>query len=211
MAIDRHMEKTLSVLILCLLAVSLQAQDRLSFSVEVAAGAGVGRGPLVEVTPAFVAQYAIGSGFCVGAGAGIRVALPCLQYITDNGGTPRRTFCNEFDAPLFLRLGYGKDKFFVNVDAGYALPILSFFGLDWAPGGKKEASYGGFFVEPQFGLRLGRRSALTLGVLLQQSGVYDHINIEHGKMGDPDYSLSGTVTRRNLLTPAITLRYGVFF
>lgn len=204
------MKKIFGLLILCLTTFSLQAQNHFSYSAEVAAGVGIGRGPLATVTPQFVAQYELGGGFKLGAGAGLRFALPCLQYITKSG-THERTFCDEFDIPVFLRLGYGKEKFYANVDAGYAIGILSFFGSGWVPGGKKEPCYNGFFVEPHFGLRLGRHSALALGVLLQQSVVSNHVHTVTGTMGDPSYSESSTVTTQKLLTPAITLRYAFIF
>ena len=203
------MKKILGLLILCLTSFSLQAQNRFSYSAEVAAGVGVGRGPLATVTPQFVAQYELGGGFELGTGAGLRFALPCLQYITKNG-THERTFCDEFDIPVFLRLGYGK-KFYANVDAGYAIGILSYYGSGWVPGGKKDPCYNGFFVEPHFGLRLGRHSALALGVLLQQSVVSNYVQTVTGTMGDSSYSQSATVSTRKLLTPAITLRYAFIF
>ena len=56
----------------------------------------------------YITQYELGSGFRIGAGAGFRLVLPCLQYITTNG-THERTFCDELDVPVFLRLGFGKD------------------------------------------------------------------------------------------------------
>lgn len=204
------MKKIFGLFILCLATFSLQAQNRFSYSAEVAAGVGVGRGPLVTVAPQFVAQYEPGGGFKLGAGAGIRLALPCLQYITRDG-THERTFCDEIDIPLFLRFGYGKDLFFAHVDAGYAISILSIYGIHWRPGGKKEPCYNGFFIEPHIGLRLGRHSALALGVLWQQSTVSNHVNVVNGTMGDPSYSISETVTTQKLLTPAITLRYAFLF
>ena len=204
------MKKIISLILLCLATVSVPAQNHFSFSAEIAAGVGAGRGPLVAVTPQFIAQYELGGGFKLGAGTGLRFARPCLQYITRNG-IPERTFCDEFDIPVFLRLGYGMEKIYANVDAGYAIGLLSFYGYGWVPGGKKEPCYNGFFVEPHIGMRMGRHSALALGVLLQQSIVSNHVNTETGTMGDPSYSTTSTVTRQNLLTPAITLRYAFVF
>ena len=204
------MKKIIVLLILFLTTLSLHAQNRFSYSVEVSAGVGVGRGPQATVTPQFVANYDIGSSFKLGAGVGLRFASPCLQYITKNG-THEQTFCDEFDIPVFLRLGYGKEKCYANVDAGYAICVLSFYRSGWVPGGKKEPCYSGFFVEPHIGIKMGNHSALALGVLLQQSVVSNHVNTVTGTMGDPSYSESGTITNQNLMTPAITLRYAFFF
>lgn len=204
------MKKIVFLLSFCLLTFSTYGQDRFSYSLEAMAGVGVGRGPRVVVTPQFVAQYEFEGGLRVGAGVGARFAQPCVQYITRNG-SQKRTFCNEFDIPLFLRLGYGKERLFANVDAGYAVSVLSFYGFDWIPGGKKNPCYDGFFVDPHVGVKLGRHSALALGVLLQQSVVSDHVHTENGSVGDPDYSISGTVTTQKTLTPAITLRYAFLF
>ena len=204
------MKHLFCILALFLISVSMQAQDRFSCSVEVSAGVGVGRGPLVTVTPQLVAQYELDCGFKLGAGTGARFAMPCLQYITKNG-THERTFCDEFDIPVFLRLGYGKEMLFANVDAGYAIGVLSSYGKGWVPGGKKKPCYNGFFFEPQFGCRLGKHSALALGVLMQQSIVSDYVHTETGTIGDPSYSTSLTVTNQKLLTPAITLRYAFIF
>ena len=205
------MKKIFCLLILCLATISLKAQDHFACSLEVTAGVGIGRGPLVTAAPQFVVQYGLDGGFKLGAGAGIRFAKPCLQYITSNGADKHRTFCDEYDIPVFLRLGYGREKFFANVDAGYAIGLLSFYGRGWVPGGRKEPCYNGFFVDPHVGMRIGRHSALALGVLLQRSIVSDHAHTESGTMDDPSYSVSVTVARQKLLTPAITLRYAFLF
>lgn len=205
------MKKISVLLFLCLVTISLQAQNRFSYSVEVAAGAGFVRGPRVTVMPQFVAQYDLGSGFRIGARAGIRYAQPCLQYITVNGEYNHTTYVHEFGIPLFLRLGYGKEKLFANVDAGYAICALPFYGAGREGfTGKIEPNYSGFFIEPQIGWKVGRKGALALGVLLQQSAVSDHVQTESG-FGTPSYQVSQKVTRRTLLTPAITLRYAFFF
>lgn len=206
------MKKILILLIICLTTISLQAQGRFSFSAEVAVGVGIVRGPGATVAPQFVAQYELGGGFRLGAGAGLRYAFPCFQYITLSDGAHERSFSNEFDIPVFLRLGYGGKRFYANVDAGYAIGALSFLGWGWMPGGKIEPCYNGFFVEPHFGVRLGRHSALALGVLWQQSVVRDYVHVVHGSMDDPStYSVGSTLTTRKLLTPAITLRYAYMF
>lgn len=207
------MKKIFGFLTLCLACFSLQAQNHFSYSVEVAAGVGIGHGPLVTVTPQFVAQYELGSSFRLGAGVGVRFALPCVQYNIRNGER-ERTFCNEFDSPLFVRAGYVKEKFYANVDAGYAIGIHSFFGYGWIPGGKKETCYNGFFVKPHLGFKLGTHSALALGVLLQQSVVSDNVvRTETSITGASSFSYSvwQTVNTRNLLTPAITLHYAYLF
>ena len=204
------MKKIFFLLTLCLLALPARAQGRFSFSLEIAAGAGFGHGPQFTVTPLFASQYDLGGGFRIGAGAGIRFAKPCLQHITQRGNS-RRNFCNEFDIPVFLRLSYGIKTFFASVDTGYSIGILSYYGPDWIPGGKKAPSYNGFFAEPQIGLTLGRHSALALGVLLQQSLVDEKIHTEVGKMGDPNYSSSTTSFSKRLLTPAVTIRYAFRF
>ena len=198
------MKKMFLFLALCLLTLSAQAQDRWDYSVEVVAGVGMGHGPLAVVTPQFVAGYDLGNGFKVGAGAGIRLAKPCLQYITRNG-TLDRTFCNEMDLPVFLRLGYGKQRFYAHIDAGYAVGVLSFYGAAGYSVGKMETVYKGFFVDPHVGMKLGRRGALALGVLFQQSVVDDQVLTLSGN------STSQTSIRRNLLTPAINLRYAFLF
>lgn len=205
------MKKILCLLAACLVTLTLQAQNRFSYSFEIVGGVGVGRGPLATLTPQFVAQYELGGGFRMGAGAGTRFALPCLQYITENGKYSRRTFCDELDLPVFLRIGYGKEKLFANVDAGYAVALLSIYGLGWKPGGRKEACYNGFFVEPHIGLKLGKRSALALGVLLQQSTVMNHMATVTGEFATPSYAIHEEVKKVELLTPAITLRYAYRF
>ena len=109
---------------------------------------------------------------------------------------------------MFMRLGYGKEKLYANLDAGYALCALSFFGPGWAGEGKKEPNYNGFFVEPQVGWKVGRRSALALGLLLQQSAVSDYVKLH---VDTPTISYGHKITALNVFTPAITLRYVVGF
>jgi hypothetical protein len=178
----------------------------MSYSWEFVAGVGVGKGPQLFFTPEFVAQYAFDGGFKIGAGAGARFARPCLQYITKNGAHSR-TFCDELDIPVFMRLGYGKEQFYANLDAGYAIGALAFYGLGWVPGGKKEPNYQGFFVEPQVGWKIGGRSALALGLLFQQSTLSNHITTVSGTINDTQHSIREEVSTLNVFTPAITLRY----
>ena len=201
----------ISLFVMFLASITLSAQSGMTYSWEFVAGVGVGKGPQVSFTPEFVAQYGFDGGFRIGAGAGTRFARPSLQYFTENGSY-RRSFCNELDIPVFMRLGYGKEKLYVNLDAGYAICALSFYDWGMAGGeGKKEPSDAGLFVEPQVGWRIGGRSALALGLLLQQSTVSNHVKTEHGTMDDPSYSYGGKVTTLNVFTPAITLRYVLGF
>ena len=204
------MKKTILLLVLGVASLSLSAQSRMTYSWEFVAGVGVGKGPQVFLTPEFVAQYDFGGGFRIGAGAGTRFARPCLQYITRNG-SHSRSFCNELDIPVFMRLGYGKEKLYANLDAGYAICALSFFGASWSGEGKKDASYSGLFIEPQVGWRVGRRSALALGLLLQKSIVSNHVTTVNGTINDPSYSIKEEVKRQDIFTPAVTLRYVVGF
>lgn len=198
------MKKILVLFLLCLATLTLSAQSRMSYSLEFVAGVGVGKGPLATFTPEFVAQYDLGGGFRIGAGAGVRFAKPCLQNITKNG-KHSRTFCDELDIPVFMRLGYGKERLFARLDAGYAPGILSFYGAGWDPGGMKESCYSGLFFEPQVGWKAGRRSAFALGLLLQQSTVSDHVTTESGTPENP--SVTTEVHTLNVFTPAVTLRY----
>ena len=204
------MKKTVLLLVLGLASFSLSAQSGMAYSWEFVAGVGVGRGPQVSITPEFVAQYDLGGGFRIGAGAGTRFARPCLQYFTEFG-SHRRSFCNELDIPVFMRLGYGKEKLYANLDAGYAIGALALFDWGWIPGGRTEPIYNGFFVEPQVGWRVGRRSALALGLLIQQSTVSNHVTTEYGTKGDPSYSIGSKVTTLNVFSPAVTIRYVLGF
>ena len=200
----------ISLFVMFLASITLSAQSGMTYSWEFVAGVGVGKGPQVSITPEFVAQYDFGGGFRIGAGAGTRFARPCLQYITRNG-SKSRDFCNELDIPVFMRLGYGKEKLYANLDAGYAIGALALFDWGWIPGGRTEPIYNGFFVEPQVGWRVGRRSALALGLLFQQSTVSNRVTTENGTWGDPSYSIGEKVTTLNVFTPAITLRYVLGF
>ena len=205
------MKKTVLLLVLGLASFSLSAQSRMSYSLEFVAGVGVGKGPQVSITPEFVAQYDLGGGFRIGAGAGTRFARPCLQYFTEFG-SHHRSFCNELDIPVFMRLGYGKEKLYANMDVGYAICALTLYDWGWAGDGwsegRKEPSYDGFFIEPQVGWKVGRRSALALGLLLQQSAVSDYVKLH---VDTPTISYGHKITALNVFTPAITLRYVVGF
>jgi hypothetical protein len=206
------MKKTVLLLVLGLASFSLSAQSHMTYSWEFIAGVGVGKGPQALFTPEFVAQYDLGCGFRIGAGAGTRFGRPCLQYITKNGAKSR-SFTNELDIPVFMRLGYGKEKLYVQVDAGYAIGILGFPGVNYDGPGlySKDFPYNGLFVEPQIGWKVGRRSALALGLLFQQSTVSNHVTTENGTWGDPSYSIREEVNTLNVFTPAVTIRYVVGF
>ena len=205
------MKKTVLLLVLGLASFSLSAQSRMSYSLEFVAGVGVGKGPQVSFSPEFVAQYDLGGGFRIGAGAGTRFARPCLQYFTEFG-SHHRSFCNELDIPVFMRLGYGKEKLYANMDVGYAICALTLYDWGWAGDGwsegRKEPSYDGFFIEPQVGWKVGRRSALALGLLFQQSAVSDYVKLH---VDTPTISYGHKITALNVFTPAITLRYVVGF
>ena len=205
------MKKLVCLFVLCLTAVSLQAQGQMSYSLELVAGVGVGKGPQYAVTPEFVAQYQWDSGFRTGLGAGIRYARPVLDYTVKNGKHTESSFCNEGDIPVFLRFGYGREKLFVNLDAGYAFALLSLYGAGWTPNAEKAPSYNGLFCEPQFGWKLGQHSSFALGVLLQQSTLMDHTVTESGTFGSSDYSETDNGIGHTIFTPAITLRYGFLF
>ncbi|MBP5487330.1 MAG: hypothetical protein J6Y06_06870, partial [Bacteroidales bacterium] len=88
---------------------------------------------------------------------------------------------------------------------------LSFYGAGWDGAWKKEPNYNGFFVEPQVGWKVGRRSALALGLLFQQSTVSNRVTTENGTWGDPSYSIREEVNTLNVFTPAVTLRYVLGF
>lgn len=195
------MKRFLLILVLGVASFTLSAQSQMSYSLEFVAGVGIGKGPLATFTPEFVASYNMG-GFIVGAGVGARYARPNSVYDSKHG----RYFQHELDIPVFLRLGYGKAKFFANVDAGYALCVIGRSGIDYEPGEKKYMPYDGLFVEPHVGLKVGRNSAFALGLLLQQSSwhnqTWDSVG-EKTVINLHDY--------KKVFTPAITLRYALSF
>ena len=201
----------LLVLYLITSAFSLSAQSRFSYSVELSVGAGVWKGPYFTIAPEFVAQYDLGAGFKVGAGTGVRFAMPCVQYNTWEDGTHSRDCSVELEIPVFLRLGYGVKWFYLNFDAGYTIGIYSALGPGRNGGSKVDPCYNGFFFEPQLGGRFGRRSSLALGLLWQQSRVQSYDKIVSGTPDTPSYSESVQVRTHRLFTPAITVRYGVAF
>ena len=197
------------ILVFYLTSLMLSAQNRISYSLDFVAGVGVEKGPLVSFAPEFVAQYNLG-GFVMGVGAGARYARPCYEYDTRHS----RSFKNELDIPVFIRLGYGKAKLFANVDAGYAIGILGYDTenrdlLINRSTSKRVYPYDGLFFEPHFGWRFGQRSALALGVLLQQSTILNLYERKDVIAGKEETVFYGKDT--NSFSPAITLRYVVGF
>ncbi|MBQ6954090.1 MAG: hypothetical protein IJP81_09315 [Bacteroidales bacterium] len=196
------MRKTIIALLLCLASVAMSAQGRFSFSIETEAGVGIVNGPMPVVTPEFVVQYAFSGGFHLGAGVGVRYERPCESYNIKNGVFQGRSYLSgELDIPLFLRLGYGKDKLYANLDAGYAIGIISFEGHYAMPGGQNA----GFFAEPHVGWRFNRHHALALGLLVQQCDVSHRTTT-----GNSGETLSTNVYKQDV-TGAITLRYAYSF
>jgi hypothetical protein len=194
------MRKITCILLLCLLFLPMQAQNRFSFAVEVEVGGGFGNGARIVASPQFVAQYALGSGFKVGAGAGLRYANPCY-YLSIRNGVESREYSHDFSVPVFLRATYGSGRLhslYACLDAGYSIGVLmvmegfSTFG---------DHAYNGFFFEPQVGWITGEHSAFVLGVLLQQSTFRKN---DISRSGDVIFSDSST---QKVLTPAVTLRY----
>lgn len=199
------MKKIVSIIVLCMAALwSMSAQSKFSYSLELKAGAGLGHGPAALFMPEFAVQYDLGNGFIAGAGTGLRFVLPCFSYRTINDKFAGRSFIQELDMPLFLRIGYGKDKFYANLDTGFALGIAA-GQMFVSGGGKLRPIYNGLFFEPQAGWRISDRRTLALGILFQQSRVKDNILTQTVE------STTGTTTTRELITPATTIRYGFLF
>ena len=194
------MKKIACLLLLCLVFLPMRAQDRFSFSVEVQAGGGFGNGPRFVASPQFAAQYELGNGFKVGAGAGIRYAIPCCN-LSNRNGAESRDYCHELEIPVFLRASYGNGSLhslFARLDAGYSIGVFmmveGFMTF-------REHVYNGFFLEPQVGWITGEHSAFTLGVLLQQSKFRENVTTRTGD------TISVTSNPKKVLTPALTLGY----
>ena len=208
------MKKIVSLFAFCLLVFTMQAQDRFSYSVELEAGLGIGRGPLVVAAPQFVASYDLGNGFSMGAGVGFRYSMPQQTYYTVDGKRSNKTplglhgypFGTELDIPVFLRFGYGRDRLFAALDAGYSVGLVSSLGEGYLPDGITDPYYDGFFVNPHIGWKFGRHSALALGVLLQQCVIAEHNTVTRGGTSIK----SGSQTHRRF-PAAITLRYAFAF
>ena len=194
------MKRITAILLLCLLFLPLQAQNRFSFSLEVEAGGGFGNGPRIVASPQFVAQYELGSSFKVGAGAGLRYANPCYHFSIRNG-VESREYCHDFSVPVFLRATYGSGilhSLYASLDAGYSIGV--FMLVDGFPA-FGDTAYKGLFLEPQVGWVIGEHSALTLGALLQQGTFRKNVISKSGDV------VSAESSTQKELTPAITLRY----
>ena len=197
------MKKIVSLFAFCLLVFTMQAQDRFSCSMEMVAGVGFARGPLATVFPQFVACYDFGNGPFLGIGAGMRFSAPC-EKISCYPSAGRR-FADEYDIPVFARFGYGIDRFYAAVDAGYAVGVFATLGDDYLPSGDIKPIYSGFFVDPHVGWKFGRHSALALGVLFQQCVIAEEIKIEQGT------SVTYKTRSHKRFPPAVTLRYAFTF
>jgi len=186
-----------------LTAFSAQAQKKIFHSFELAAGFGFAKGPIFTVYPQYVLKTEVGSGFILGAGTAIRISMPCYSYSTNNNGEVDKYHSIELDVPLFFRVGYGKDQYYFNLDAGYTIGTVAAM-----PGAIpiffNSPHYEGFFFEPQFGWKTGGRNSFALGLLLQQNLVQStYVLLEEG-------SYTSTTEYEKVFTPAITLRY-VFY
>ena len=197
--------KTVLITVLSLAFIPLNAQNRFTWSLELATGVGFDRGPLATFTPELVSQYEFGNGLNVGAGAGIRIGAPCWRYNTLNQKYDGRDFCLELDAPVFVRVGYSNKNFFANFDAGYSIGLYARHFGDWIPDAETDPIYNGLFLEPKLGWKTSRRGALALGLLLQQSCVLNHTESK------TDSGYLGSDVSMVLFTPAITLRYIIHF
>lgn len=129
-------------------------------------------------------------GLKLGGGVGVRFAKP-VTTLSKNNYYDSTHYDNEVDLPLFVRISYGKSRLTASLDAGYAFGLWSVYSKEAIPGGNRKPTYRGLFLEPQLGLRIGKDSVLSLGVLLQQTT--DVLNLD------------------NVLTPAATLRYSYYF
>lgn len=180
----------LFVFVLCLLSFPGQAQGRFSLAMEFAAGVGFADGPQFVLTHDYVALYNLAGGLKLGGGVGVRFAKP-VTTLSKNNYYDSTHYDNEVDLPLFVRISYGKSRLTASLDAGYAFGLWSVYSKEAIPGGNRKPTYRGLFLEPQLGLRIGKDSVLSLGVLLQQTT--DVLNLD------------------NVLTPAATLRYSYYF
>lgn len=195
--------KKIFVILVCMIlcALPVSAQRKVLFSAEKVVGVGFAKGPKVFSTTEFVAEYPLGS-FAVGAGVGIRVALPTGTYTKGLDGSFDRSSILEYDLPLFLRMGYEGEQWNALVDMGYALGLLAVVSAPGVPpSGVKDTCYNGFFVEPHLGLSVGKHSLLSVGVLFQKGEcMYKELYLT-------DDILSETAELQSTFTPAITLRY----
>ncbi|MBO5634193.1 MAG: hypothetical protein J5907_02085 [Bacteroidales bacterium] len=193
--------KKLLILILCLAGVSAWAQGEYISSLEIVGGAGFGKGPKVVITPQYVGQYDFG-GFRIGAGVGVRYAQPCYEDVTKNG-SQNYEYCGTICIPVFVRLGFDGGKVYANLDAGYSKGIISRKGSEFM--GDGGSCYSGVFVDPHVGMRIGGRSAIALGVLLQQGTIGTRVQTDTGESHKTQFS------SKKEFTPAINLRYAFSF
>ena len=188
------MKNTLLILgALLLFSLPLSAQKNLSFSAEGIVGFGFGKGPVAFETTQFVAEYHLGEAFVLGAGAGLRCAIPTITYDITNGKARREAYFLEFDLPLFLRLGYYAPRWNAAVDGGYAASLSS-----------RISFYKGFFIDPHVAISFGRHN-VGLGVLFQQTFTRTSTSTS------TDTTLSTHVEEKTVFTPALTLRYAFRF
>ena len=197
------MKKIIIILLVCLTAVSMNAQSKFTRSFEVAAGCGFSGGPIPTLYPEYVFNYDLGHGMTLGAGLALQFARALEADRTNNKGNSKE-YVPELSLPLFLRFGYTENNLFTRLDAGYALIGFLFdeHGVPYPYG-----SYRGFFFEPQVGYKLSEKRALALGILMHQnsitmSQVFTETSTDSGSPVIHTYSR----TIRGLV-PAITLRY----
>lgn len=197
------MKKIIVILLVCLTAVSMNAQSKFIRSFELAAGCGFSGGPIPTVYPEYVFNYDLGHGLTVGAGLGLQFARNLDSDYTNDKGNSKQYF-PEFSFPAFLRFGYTENNLFTRLDVGYTL-ISFVIDENYVP--YPWGSYRGFFFEPQVGYKLGEKRALALGILMHQNSfvmaqVFTETNADSGSPVTHTYSR----TIRGLV-PAITLRY----
>lgn len=201
------MKNTLLILgALLLFSLPLSAQKNLSFSAEGIVGFGFGKGPVAFETTQFVAEYHLGEAFVLGAGAGLRCAIPTYTYHVTNGKAKREAPYMEFVIPLFLRLGYYASRWNAVVDGGYAVGLFSVSGLNSGDPAmfSWHSLYKGFFVDPHVAISFGKHN-VGLGVLFQQTLTRTSTSTS------TDTTLSTHVEEKTVFTPALTLRYAFRF
>ena len=169
-------------------------------------GFGIGPNPAAYGGSTFTAVYKIGELLSVGAGAGIRASFPTYSLSHINAGVPvRDTFIFELDFPVYVRAGLVGRKAFFFLDAGYTLGALGLTLPPAAPVGLVKTCNNGFFFDPQIGYKLGKHSAISLGVLIQNTGYR-----LREKVREED-SFSEVVKTATAWTTAINIRYAYVF
>ena len=195
--------KKIIVVILCFVSVSAWAQGRYFSSLEIVGGAGFGNGPKVVATPQYVGQYVFG-GFRIGAGVGIRYAMPLYEEWTKDDVTSHE-YNQELGIPVFLRLGFGGSKIYANVDAGYSFGLMAKYGkaMDGFILGDKV--YDGPFLDPHIGWKITPKSAFAIGMLVQQCSIGNRVTTISGD------NVLAEFHRGKEFAPALTLRYAFSF